>query len=181
FFAVSERDIHYCIHEIWENLSAEEIADEIVRLKTVNSWNLSYGEIDPLSKGDDKYMKNRDAEAKDSFTIIEERLLREGIALGVANKDKKSGISNLKSWMKGPNKIPIIYFLDTLRSAKDGAYGIIHELKRLCYDDGDVEKKNDHFVECCYRHTISGVKYVKKVDYYPVSAQRAMGARGWMR
>lgn len=179
FYACSERNIHYVIDEYWENMTPEEVADLIIRKKVINGWNINYGEIDPLSKGDDKYMKNRDANAVDAFTIIDERLEKHGIELGIASKDKKSGISNIKSWLKGVNKIPILYFLDTLQSVKDDGYGIIYEIQRLCYDDSGLpEKKNDHFMECLYRYTLAGIEYIEKKKEELVS--QSYSKESWM-
>ena len=182
FYACSERNIHYVIDEVWENMTPEEIADFIIRKKVVNGWNINYGEIDPLSKGDDKYMKNRDADAVDSFTIIEEKLDKYGIELGVASKDKRSGISNIKSWLKGVNRIPILYFFDTLRSVNDNAYGVVYELQRLCYDEnGMPEKVNDHFIECLYRYTLANVEYKeKKEDLFSYKEFAPCGKESWM-
>jgi len=179
FYACSERNIHYCIHEVWENMSASEIADLIIRKKKIEGWNITYGEIDPLSKGDDKYIKNRDAEAIDSFTILKDLLGNEGIELGVASKDKKSGFSNIKSWLKGPNKIPVLYYLDSLGSVANDDYGVIYEIQRLCYDDkGVIEKVDDHFMECLYRYTNMGIEYSEP---RPKILQRSNGSSGgWM-
>lgn len=168
FFATSERNNHYVIHEIWENMPPEDIASRIITLKRTKGWNIEYGEIDPLSKGDDKYMKNRDEEASDSFTIISDLLEDEGIELGVASKDKKSGFASIKSALKGPNKIPTLYFLDNLQSVEHDMDGVVHEIQRLCYDDnGEIEKKDDHFMECLYRFMNMNVEYVehKKGSY----------------
>jgi len=160
FYACSERNIHYVIDEVWENMPPEDIADLIIRKKRVNCWNISEVFIDPLSKGDEKYMKNRFEDIDDAFTVIEERLEAEDITLEVASKDKKSGFTNIKSWLEGPNKIPILYFLDSLQSVKDNKYGHVHEIQRLCYDDnGMIEKVDDHFMECLYRYTLAGIEY----------------------
>ena len=161
-------------------MCAEDIASLIIKRKKVSGWNITYGEIDPLSKGDDKYMKNRDAEAIDSFTIIEELLDKEGIELGVASKDKKSGFSNIKAALKGPNRIPVLYFFDSLQSIKKDMYGVVYEIQRLCYDDnGEVEKKNDHFMECLYRSTNMGIEYEDKRPDSSLSGG-STGKGGWM-
>ncbi len=160
FFACDERNRHFVIDEVWKNMDASEIADLIIRKKKLDGWNIEYGEIDPLSKGDDKYIKNRDADAIDSFTILSDLLYEEGIELGVASKDKKSGFKNIKSMLVGPSKIPVLYFLDSLQSVCNDAYGIVYEIQRLCYTDkGDIEKENDHFMECLYRYTLMNVQY----------------------
>ena len=94
---------------------------------------------------------------------MEELLDKEGIELEVASKDKKSGFANIKSWLKGPNKIPILFFLDKLQSIEYDTYGIVYEIQRLCYDDkGEIEKKDDHFMECLYRYTLMNVQYKEK-------------------
>jgi len=177
FYACSERNIHYVVDEVWENMTPEEIAYLIINRKRVRGWNIEYGEIDPLSKGDDKYMKNRDADAEDSFTIIENLLDEEDIELGVANKDKKSGFINIKSWLKGVNKIPVLYFLDNLQSIKNDMYGHIYEIQRLCYVKGEIEKVDDHFMECLYRYTLMGVTYEEKSRHYEMAGS---GEIGWM-
>ncbi len=187
FFAVSDRNITYVIDEVWENLSPEEIASLIIKKKRANGWNLTSGEIDDLAKGDTKYMNNRFANVDSSFNIIKNLLRKDGISLRGANKDKVSGYTNIKTWLKGPNKIPILYFSDQLQSFKDGKYGIINEIERLCYDDKDeIQKVNDHFMECLYRHTVSGTKYVEAQDYMQVFRQAVRsyngdgGRGGWM-
>lgn len=164
FYAWDERNVQRVIDEVWENMTAEQVASLIIRRKKVNCWNISYGEIDPLSKGDHLYMKNRDADAVSSFTIIKELLEVAGIELEVASKDKKSGFLNIKSMLKGVNGLPTLFFLDSLRSVKDNLYGVVHEIQRLCYDDnGEVEKKDDHFMECLYRSTNMGIEYREPV------------------
>ena len=179
FYACSERNIHYVIHEVWENMSARELADVIIRKKKVEGWNIEYGEIDPLSKGDDKYIRNRDADAVDSFTILSDALDEEDIELGVASKDKKSGFANIKSWLKGPNKIPLLYFLDNLQSIEQDMYGTCYEIQRLCYDDkGEIEKVNDHFMECLYRYTLMNVQYEERKKESPLLLGTSGGA-GW--
>lgn len=182
FYACSERNIHYVIEEVWENMTPEEIACLIIRKKKVDCWNIDYGEIDALSKGDDKYMKNRDAEAKDAFTIIEKLLEVHGIELGVASKDMKSGYTNIKSWLKGPNKIPVLYFLDSLQSIKDNTYGHIYEILRLCYDENGIpEKKDNHFMECLYRYTNAGIEYKERSKTKYCHQLEGTGvSEGWM-
>lgn len=180
FYAWDERNIQYCIDEVWENMPAEDIASLIIRRKKVECWNINYGEIDPLSKGDDKYMKNRDADAVSSFSILEELLADEGIELGVASKDKKSGFSNIKAGLKGANGIPSTYFLDSLQSIKDNRYGVVYEIQRLCYDDnGEIEKKDDHFMECFYRSKLMGVSYdAPRAPVMPSAS--GSGEGGWL-
>lgn len=162
FYTVDERNIKYVIDEVWENMSSESVADTIIRRKLSKSWRLEDVYIDPLSKGDTQYMKNRMGdEIEDSFTVIKNKLADYDIDLQVASKDKTSGISNLLEWLEGVNGLPTVFFLDSLQSAREeGAYGHIHEIMRWVYDDDGLPKKeNDHFCENFYRSTLTGLVY----------------------
>ena len=178
-YAWDERNIQFVIKEVWENMAAEDIANMIIRWKKVECLRLEEVFIDPLSKGDEKYMKNRDAEAKDSFTIIEELLDPEGIELLVASKDKKSGIKNVKTALEGANGIPTLYFYDSLPSVREDGRGHVYEMERLCFDDkGGVKKEDDDFTENLYRSSLAGIKYIS-----PASKHRGGGNDGggsWM-
>ncbi|MEW6481727.1 MAG: DEAD/DEAH box helicase family protein [bacterium] len=159
FYAVNEKDCHYVIDEVWKNLSPEEIGGKIVELKEQYKWNLDYAYIDPLAKGDNQYVKNR-VNIDDSFTIIERELRKGGIILDIASKDKDSGIRNLKNWLKGPNKMPSLYFFDKCQRH-------LYEIVRWVYDkDGKPKKENDHFMENLYRYTLTPQqRYVERFDY----------------
>ena len=54
-----------------EAFRGEEIADEIIRLKTANAWNLKKVYIDPYSKGDNKMVANRMPDLQDAYSVIE--------------------------------------------------------------------------------------------------------------
>lgn len=183
FYAVNKQGIHYVIDEVWEHLSPDEIADEIIRAKTKNTWDIDTAFIDPLSKGDSAYVKNRGLNIEDSFTIIGNKLANHGIQLIAASKDKKSGILNLQNWLLGPNKMPVLYFFDSLPSY-DGAYGHLWEIVRWIYDkDGIPTKENDHFMENLYRYTLAGIEYQERKSYFNQQrAARSYGERslGWM-
>lgn len=182
FYACDEHNRHFVIEEVWDKITPEEIADLIIRRKKVNCWNITHGEIDPLSKGDIKYVSNRGIDIEDAFSVLEERLDAEGIEFNGAIKDPMSGYTNIRKWLKGPNRIPILYFFDSLQSVANEAYGHVYEIQRLCFDDNDkVEKKNDHFMECLYRYTLMGVEYKEKPDeaLEPVGAG-SQGGQGWM-
>lgn len=163
FFACDQHNRHYCIDEYWINCSPDEIADLIIRKKRGDTcWNIENVYIDPLSKGDNAYMKNR-VEADDSFTIISEKLAEEGIYLQTASKDKESGFRNIRTWLEGVNRMPILYFLDSLQSVGSTVHnGVVYEIQRLCFDEmGRVEKVDDDFMENLYRYTLSGTEYVE--------------------
>jgi len=162
FYAVDPTERKYVIDEIWEHLSPEEVADEIIRRKQLNCWRLEYAEIDPLAKGDSAYIRNRlGDEARDSFNIIFERLLPHGIILTVSSKDKESGIRNLENWLQGPNRMPQLFFFDSLQSANN-QHGHLWEILRWVYDeDGKPVKENDHFMEILYRYSLKGMRYTR--------------------
>jgi len=163
FYACDEHNRHYAIDEHWINCSAEEIADLIIRRKTGDTlWNITDVYIDPLSAGDNKYMKNRFEDTESAFAVIEERLDAKGIELHVAKKDKTSGFMNIRKWLAGPNKIPILFFLDKLQSFGSSTHnGVLYEIQRLAIDQdtGQIEKVNDDFMENLYRYTLTGVEY----------------------
>ncbi len=161
FYAVDQRDFHYVVDEIWQNGSAEEIGDEIIRRKRLNPWRIEEAFIDPLSKGDTGYVKNMGVEVvKDSFNRLKDKLWDEGIDLKVATKDKNSGISNIGDMLKGLNGMPSLFFFRSLVN-KFKEEGTIWEMQRWVYDEKTQKPKdeNDHFCENLYRMTLTGVKY----------------------
>ena len=169
FYAVDKPGWKYVIDEIWEHLSAEEIADEIIRRKTAHAWRLDSVYIDPYSKGDNKMMTNRMPNLQDAYTIIEERLSRHKITLFVALKDKSSGIVNVKNWLMGPNKMPS---LKIFRKCKRHIY----EMKKWEKDEnGNPSDKDDHMCENIYRYSLTGMVWTdgalfnNKIEF-PVTA-----------
>ena len=166
FYTVDKYGRRYVIDEIWENLSPEEIADEIIKRKVKNTWNIDTVFIDPLAKGDSAYIKNRGLMIEDSFTIIANKLANYQIQLLGASKDKNSGIRNIKTWLCGVNKMPLLFFFNTLPSY-NGAYGHLYEINRWVYDkEGKPAKEMDHFCENLYRYTLTGIKYQENKGHY---------------
>jgi len=183
FFACDKHNRHFAIDEYWINCSPEEIADIIIRKKRVECWNISDVYIDPLSKGDSAYMKNREGEVEDSFTIISEKLEDDDIYLQTASKDKESGFRNIRNWLEGPNRIPILYFFDSLQSNGSGFHnGVLYEIQRLCFDeDGKVEKIDDDFMENLYRYTLTGTEYTDNTkNLYQTQLAHKGGDTGWL-
>jgi hypothetical protein len=148
------------IDETWGHMSPEQEGDDIIRHQTRNAWRIKEAFIDPLSKGDMAYIKNRGLDIPDTFTVLKERLWRHGIDLFVATKDKDSGIRNVEKMLEGPNKTPTLFFFRSLDKIQDE--GHIWEIQRWTYDDNNKPKdENDHFMENLYRMTLTGVKYSK--------------------
>jgi len=158
FYAFDQKGMVYVIDETWENGSAEEIGDEIIRRKRSNVWRLEEAFIDPLSKGDTAYVKNMGVEIKDTFTRLKERLWTDRIDLKVATKDKDSGIRNVEDMLKGVNGMPTLFFFRDLNKIHNE--GHIWEIQRWNYDENEKPKdENDHFMENLYRMTLTGIRY----------------------
>ncbi len=176
YWAVNRQDINYCIGETWENLSAGEIADDIIRKIKFHGWDIEDAYIDPLSKGDTAYMRNAlGTNIRDTYSQLDERLSAHGITLHVASKDKDSGIKNIKEWLVGPNKMPTCYVFDTCERH-------LYEIKRWVFDeDGKPEKEGyDHFMENWYRYSLTGARFS---DYFISSLPMrrvTVGAGNWM-
>ena len=169
FYAVDKPGWKYVVDEIWEHLSAEEIADEIIRKKISNGWRLDTAYIDPYSKGDNKMMANRMPHLQDAFTIISEKLAKHNIRLEVALKDKSSGIVNIKNWLMGANKMPSLkIFRKCVRH--------IYEMKKWEIDEsGKPADKDDHMCENIYRYSLTGtvwtdINIFNKIIQFPVTA-----------
>lgn len=180
YFSLSDRDIWYNIDEVWEHLSAEEIAEDIIFKKYQNNWRMREVFIDPLSKGDDKYIKNRSGKVKDSFTIISDLLRPHGMKLIVGSKDRKSGVTNVNTALGGVNGLPTVYFFDSLPS-NHGEYGILHEIMRWVRDDkGEPKDEYHHFLDNFWRVTLSGVKYRPLKPKKPRNVRKPVNSStGW--
>lgn len=155
FYAFDKPGYKYVIDEIWEKLipAPEEIADEIIRRKIANGWRLESAYIDPFSVGAHKMVQNRGVNLQDAFSVIEARLSRHDIVLYIADKDKKSGIENVRGWLKGVNGLP------TLRIFKK-CKRHIYEMKKWELDDnGKPADKDDHMCENIYRVSLTGTEW----------------------
>lgn len=177
YWAVNRQDVHFCIGETWDNLSADEIADDIIRKRLRYGWNIEDAFIDPLSKGDVQYMKNRfGSDLRDTFSIIYEKLSHHGITLQIASKDKDSGIKNLQTMLKGVNKTPTIYVFNTCER-------FAFEVLRWVFDDDGKPSKDcsDHFMENAYRYTLVGNAYdTRKIAPLPVDTFNNKSELMWM-
>ena len=159
FYAVDERDNFYLIDEVWQNGSAEEIADHIIKKKLAGALRIEEVFVDPLSKGDSTYVKNMGIEIKDTYHRLKERLAEYQIDLKVASKDKDSGIKNVEDRLIGMNGMPSLFFFRSTNNRYKGA-GTIWEIQRWAYDEnGKPKDENDHFVENLYRVTLTGLRY----------------------
>lgn len=164
FYAFDKRNMQWVIDEIWEHLSPEAIASQIIKRKKQNQWNLRSVFVDPLAKGDTAYVRNRGLEIEDTYSILEKALYPYGIQLHVASKDKASGIRNVDDRFRGMNNIPSLYIF---RSCERH----IWEIPRWVWKDGKPKDENDHMCENLYRSTLTGIKYIpphifeRKIEY----------------
>ena len=160
-------------------MSPEQEGDDIIRKMSHNAWRIKDAFIDPLSKGDTTYIKNRGLDIPDTFSVLKERLWRHGIDLHVATKDKSSGIRNVEKMLEGPNKTPTLFFFRSLNKIEKE--GHIWEIQRWTYDDDNKPRdENDHFMENLYRMTLTGIRYSKvrrdgdnlrsEIDFNPLAS-----------
>ena len=160
YYAVDPFDRIYVIDESYGHMSPENVGDDIIRKTISNAWRVKDAFIDPLSKGDMAYVKNRGLDIPDTFSVLKERLWRHGIELHVATKDKASGIRNVENMLEGPNKTPTLFFFRNMDKIEKERH--LWEILRWTYgDDNKPKDENDHFMENLYRMTLTGVKYSK--------------------
>ena len=160
YYAVDPFDRIYVIDETYGHLSPEQVGDDIIRKKTANAWRMRDCFIDPLSKGDMAYVKNRGLDIPDTFSVLKERLWRHSVELHVATKDKASGIRNVEKMLEGPNQTPTLFFFRNLDKIEKE--GHLWEIVRWTYgDDNKPKDENDHFMENLYRMTLTGIQYTK--------------------
>lgn len=174
YWAVNRQDIHYCVRETWNNLSASEIADDIIRNMKAFGWKCRDAFIDPLSKGDTAYVRNMlGSDVKDAFSTIYDKLSVHGITLHVASKDKDSGIKNVQEALRGVNGLPTCYVFETCERH-------LYEVQRWVFDDnGKPIKENDHFMENWYRYFLTGAKYTNHL-IKPLPRSYSVGTGMWM-
>ena len=159
FCACDKYNRFFICEEVWQNCGSEELANEIVRLKQQNQWRMSYGEIDPLAKGDASYIRNRYGQGENSFTIIERKLRKYGIRLGEGSKAEKSYVKAVESRLKGVNgPNPTLYIFDTCKET-------IKQVQRWSYDKNGVPNSDGHFPECLGRFTQTGLHYTEPELY----------------
>lgn len=178
YWAVNKQDVRYCIAEVWQNISSDEIADDIIRRKLAG-WKIEDVFIDPLSKGDTAYVKNMlGTNVQDSFSIIYNKLSNHGMTLHVATKDKDSGIKNIQSWLKGVNGLPTCYVFNTCERH-------LFEVKRWVFDENmKPAKEYDDMMENWYRYTLTGASYsnyeIKPLPARASNYQHAGASNSWM-
>ncbi len=151
FYMIDDRDRIFVIDEVWADLTPEEIADEIIKRKQEKNWRIELAIIDPLSKGDERFMTHRYS-TQNSFTIIKNRISRYGIRLEAGSKDREGAIRNIRMRLKGHNGVPSLYIFRNCERH-------IWEIQRWTHERF---KENDDMMENLGRITVHGVHYVPK-------------------
>ena len=163
FLATDQRNERYVCQEIWGHGNAKWVAESIIRAKTYHSYRINRVVIDPLAKGDANNPQT-------NFDIIAEILMRYGIVLETATKDKEHGILEIKNHLKGPNNQPSIWFFDDLPRT-------IYEIEGWMWDkDQKAAKVDDDMMENLYRLLLLGTKWSEPYDDiepYTIPAQQS--------
>lgn len=159
YFTVSPMGIRYMIGEQFLRPNPELVANEIIRTKKTNAWNLSRCYIDPLAVGNTNYSKEMCVE--DIFTQMQKVLNPFGILIDTAKRSeeyKASGILNVKKWLMEEWGQPTLYFFNTCQQS-------IEMIELWCKDkEGKPLDKDDHACENLYRFTLTGTRYVDPAD-----------------
>ena len=109
--------------------------------------------IDPLAKGD----ANNPQTVYDEISLI---LMRYGMVLETATKDKDHGILEIKTHLSGPNKQPSIWFFDDLVRT-------IYEIEGWMWDKETqkASKEDDDMMENLYRLLLLNTQWTPPVEY----------------
>lgn len=152
FTATSERGDRYCCNEIWGHGDGKWVGDNIVRCVNLNAYRVNRVVVDPLAKGD----SNQDTT---TYEIIDRILMRHGMYLEVASKDKDNGILIIKDHLEGPNKKPSLFFFNDLIRT-------IYEIEGWMWDEETqkAKKQDDHMCENLYRTLLLDTRYCDPED-----------------
>ena len=107
FMATDRRNYKYLVDEIWMHGDGTELAEEIIRRITRNSYRVGTVLIDHSAKGD----------SNNTFTTYEKIdtvLNQYGHSLGTYKKDEDGGIKSARTLLKGPNNEPSLSIFDDL-------------------------------------------------------------------
>lgn len=156
FRATAPNSYRYLCEEIYDYGDGKWVGEQIVRKVNRNAYRVNEVIIDPLSKGD----SNQD---NTTFDKIAEILMRNGMILRVASKDKDSGIIEVKNQLKGPNNEPSLFFFDDLTRT-------VMEIQGYMYEDkgermGKPIKEDDDMMENLYRLSLLDTRWEPFVEY----------------
>ena len=153
FKATDPRNYKYLCQEIWGHGSAKWVGESIVRAVNYNSYRVNRVIIDPLAKGD----SNND---ESMYQIISEILMRNGMILETATKDKEHGILEVKDLLYGPNKEPSMFVFDDLVRT-------LYEIEGWMWDKDTqkASKDDDDMMENLYRLALLKTQWTEPMDF----------------
>jgi hypothetical protein len=109
FLATSPKGYKYVVEEIFENMSAKQLAQEIVKLVRLKNYRVNKIIIDPFAKADENSPDGS------MFTIIDNEFAKFGLGpIYPGSKDQKSGIDLVKGWLMTENEEPALFFFNDL-------------------------------------------------------------------
>jgi phage terminase large subunit-like protein len=141
YYAADPLGYKYVIDETFEHLSPSGIGYDILRKRDRHCWSLKTVHIDVLARGDANYLRNRNPDAEDTFTIR---------------------VRNINEWIApGQFGQPLLHFV---RGRTDQH---VHEIQRWVYVKGKFAQENPGMMENLYRFTLLGLKYDDTYTHYP--------------
>ena len=153
FKATDTRNYKYLCQEIWGHGDAKWVAESIIRAVKYHSYRVNRVIIDPLAKGD----SNND---ESMYQIISEILMRNGMILETATKDKEHGILEVKDLLYGPNKEPSMFVFDDLVRT-------LYEIEGWMWDKDTqkASKDDDDMMENLYRLALLKTQWTEPMDF----------------
>jgi hypothetical protein len=156
FIATNPRNERYLCDEIWMHGDGTAVGHAIVRRIIQRAYRrVNYIEIDPLAKSD----SNNDDTTRGKI----DKVLREFALnnrwfnprpVGIATKDKDSGILAINEHLLGPNNEPSIWMFDDLVVTPFEVEGWMYDQETQKPQD-----KDDHFPECWYRAMLLNTRW----------------------
>lgn len=170
FMAVDPRGNRFVVSESFRHETPDQVADRIIDFHK-NTHRLELALIEPSSQGD----TNR---GESTFSIIENRLLEEGITLELGSKDLSGGILVMQECLRSKNGLASLFFFRNCERT-------IWEMQRYVWQDwknaGGKDKTemnkpkdaDDHMIECIRRLV------QHPTDYVPPRAQSEFLQKTW--
>jgi hypothetical protein len=193
FIATNPKNERYLCDEIWMHGDGAAIGNAICKRIILRGYRrINLIEIDPLAKSDsnnsdttrgklDKVLE-RFAINNDWFSPLPATRTKANemiFCVGIASKDKDSGILAINDHLKGPNNKPSIWVFDDLIRT-------IYEIEGWMYDEDTQKplKKDDHMMECWYRGLLldtgwSEMEEDEEDDYYGSRVVREAATTGY--
>ena len=154
FVATDPRNDRYLCDEIWDFGDGKWVAEKIIRIVNKRNYRVNRVIIDPLAKGDSNNPET-------TFQKIFNTLAQYDMHLEVATKDKDAGILEIKKHLKGPNKLPSMFFFDDCVRTMFEVEGWMWDK-----DTNKAVDKDDHMMENLYRLCLLDTQWTHPEDDY---------------